>query len=591
MRESRAPTEERRDHLRGPTGLLSPLIVRRYPREVDVPALSSVGRTDVPLTAVVRLQRVPTPEALKALREERLNLEAERGSLRSHADPRWTRLTQEAEAAEELESALVGRSTRLWRVITGFLVRGRSAAETERRVGLVRDPLLWTGFTFHDPAYRVSPLLASTAPGSAFPPGLSHPMTDEGVAALLPLWEDRCDERGGALVGLHAFQRTPLFWDRFAHPSHSSAIFGETGSGKTYASAIGWMRSRYFHPDLSLFVLDPLGGLSEVVRQAGGTVYRAGGDTLAINPLDPETTGGDVRAKTARVVTLLRALFPSLTDEESAVIDTLLSQLYSETYPDTVPLLGDLRDAVRACKVAPPRLATLLDSVTRGSLMHLNQPTRLTLSSPMLAFDLSALTAEEMPFLLTLLLDLVYGEMRRRPGPKLLVIDEAHYLTRNPAVSGFLDYLVRHVRHFNGGLELLSQNPMDFLADEHAKSVLLNLDSLLLLHLKDGGEGIASLLGLAESEVDWLRHAKLPAASGYAEGLFRTGDLHLPVAIVSSEAEHDRLTRAFRDERERRMRHPVGPLASPSARGRDAGGESRARYQVPAEARSEGGAA
>jgi hypothetical protein len=504
----------------------------------------------MPLSTVMRLKVVGTAEALRQIREDRSNIDAELSSLHSEGDPRWVILRQEAEAAERLEESIISRSTRLWEGLVGFVVQGRSAMEVEDRGELVGDPFLWAGYRFHDPSYRVSPLLASLWLDSPFPSELSHPLTDEGVGALLPLWEDRLDEPGGVLLGLHASQGTPFFWERFGHPSHSSAIFGETGSGKTYASAIGWMRLRYFHPDLSVFVLDPLGGLSEVVRAMGGATYRAGTGDIAINPLDPETTAGDSRAKTSRVVLLVKALFPSLTDEEAAVIDSTLSRLYSGRTREGAPLLGDLLDALKGLPSVPPRLATLLESTVRGSLQHLNRPTGMNLSSQLIGFDLSALTPPELPFFLTLLLDFIYGEMRRRTGPKLLVVDEAHYLARNPAVAGFMDYMVRHVRHFNGGLELISQNPEDFLADEHSRSALLNVDSVLLLRLKDGGASIASLIGLRPEEVAWIRRVALPTNSGYAEGLFRTGSLHLPIAMVSTEQENDCLTDAFLKEKE-----------------------------------------
>lgn len=545
----RPSSEERPGSWRHGLRVSAPLVVRRFPQALDVPALAPAGRTDLPFTTVVRFQAMPTALALRRVREERANVEAELDSLRSRADPRAAVLRQEATAAEGLERELVSRSTRLWETVTGFILQGRSESEVLSRGRSLEEPFRWAGYSFHDPEYRVGPLLGLLSPGEGREESLSHPMTDDGVGALLPLWEDRLDEPGGSLLGLHALEATPLFWDRFAHPSHSSAIFGETGSGKTYASAIGWTRARYFRPNLSVFVLDPLGGLGAVLQALGGTLFRAGVDELAVNPLDPSTTGGDVRAKTARVILLLRSLFPSLSDEEAATVDTLLSGLYSERPPESPPLLEDLHEALSDAAGAPPRLARLLEPLLRGSLTHLNRPTTIDLRSQMLGFDLSGLTSEELPFHLTLFLDLIYGEMRRRPGPKLLVIDEAHYIARSPAVARFLDYLVRHVRHFEGGIEIVSQNPADFLGDEHARSILLNVDSVLLLHLKDGGEGVAPLLGLAAEEVEWLRGAALPGSRGYAEGIFRTGDIHLPVAIVSADEEHELLQEAFRRER------------------------------------------
>lgn len=534
----------------------TPLLVQRFPREVPVPALSPIGRTDLPVVTVFRLRGLSTAHAMAAVRTERAHVEVELASVRAEGDPRILLLKQESEAIADLERELISRTTRLWEGLLGFVVSGKSRRNLMERVLALRDDLTWQGFRFHSTKYRVGPLLSTLTPESPFPPSLAHPLTDQGVAALLPLWEDRLEERDGVLLGLHASQGTPLFWQRFSHQSHSSAIFGETGSGKTYASAIGWMRLRYRNPSLSLFVLDPLGGLVNIVRALGGETYRAGTEEVTINPLDPETTGGDLRAKTLTVLALFRALFPSITDEELAVIDSTLSSLYAGRPSKDPPLLSDLYAALEEDERAPPRLLLLLKPVLTGSLRHLNYPTELNLSGRMMGFDLSGLAPSEMPFYLALILDYVYGEIRHRPGPKLLVIDEAHYLAKTPGVAGFLDHMVRHVRHFGGGLELISQNPEDFLGTEQSRSILLNLDSVLLLRLKDGGAPVAPLLGLTPGEVEWLKETTLPGTAGYSEGLFRTGGLHFPVALVSTDEEHRVLTEAF--QREMRTRHSGG---------------------------------
>ncbi|MDE1819220.1 MAG: hypothetical protein KGI98_00035 [Euryarchaeota archaeon] len=526
----------------------SPLIVRRFPQEVAAPALGPLGSSDLRVRTTVRLRCEEQGPALHRVQEDRAHVEAELATLGSRADPRSAVLRQEAAGLEHFEEALASRRTRLWDVVVAFEGWGRSEQEAVRAVSPLREALHARGFRFHATDFQAEALCVAPRPLGPAPSELFHALPEEGVAALLPLWEDRLEERGGVLVGLHAMHGTPIFLDRFQHPSHSSAIFGETGSGKSYASALGWIRLRWFRPDLSVFVLDPLGGLAHVVSELGGSLFRAGDGALALNPLDPATTGGDVRVKAAQVGVMFRALFPSLADEEVALLDTTLSKLY-DSGGTKVPLLRDLVGRLEGLQPRPARLLTLLERATRGSLRGLDRPTNLDLSSRLLGFDLSAVTAEELPFFLTLLLDLVYGEVRRRPGPKIVVLDEAHYLARAPATAAFLDHLVRHVRHFEAGIELLSQDPEDFLREETGRTILQNLDSVLLLRLKDGGEAIAPLLGLHEGELDFLRQAALPGSAGYSQGILRTAALHLPLAVISSEAEDRLLRRAFARER------------------------------------------
>ena len=562
--------------LRTGTRWVAPLLVRRYPQTVAVPALGPVGSTDLKVRTTFRLRPQAHGAALQRVQEDRAHTEAELSAVRSEADPRFVRLRQEAEGLRRLEEALVARRTRLWDVLVCCEGRGNGPKQAVEEIAPLRESLVHQGFRFHTTSYRAREALRAARLGGAVSPDLFHALPEEGVAALLPLWEDRLEEPRGALVGLHAHHGTPLFMDRFRHPSHSSAIFGETGSGKSYASALGWMRARWFHPDLSVFVLDPLGGLAEVVRSLGGQVVRVGDGALALNPLDPATTGGDLRLKATQVGVMFRALFPSLSDEEVALLDTTLSKLYAERARDPgspklrapeargggcgfeAPRLSELFERIGSAEPRPQRLLTLLERATQGSLRGLDRPTNLDLTSPWLGFDLSAVSSEELPFFLTLLLDLIYGEMRRRGGPKLVVLDEAHYLTRFPSTAQFLDHLVRHARHFESGVELLSQDPSDFLREEGGRAVLNNLDSVLLLRLKDGGEAVAPLLGLDDGEMAFLRRAALPARSGYSEGLLRLRELHLPLAVVSSTEEDRLLREAFARERAGAMRGAQG---------------------------------
>jgi hypothetical protein len=525
----------------------APLLVRRFPQVISVPGLAPVGRSDLQAVTMLRLRPISVGEALRRVREDRAHIEAELSSTRGESDRRTEVLHQEAVSSRQLEEGLVSRRTRLWDVAVGLSGRGRSGPEAERSIRRVKEDLQDQGFRWHDPRWRAFSLLAGLEPGGPLAEGALHALPEEGVAALLPLWEDRLSDPRGVLVGLHARNGTPLFMDRFSHPSHSSLIFGETGSGKTYASALGWIRLRWFYPSLSVMVLDPLGGLAQVVKALGGNVVRVGRDPLGINPLDPATTGGDARAKSARVGVMFRALFPSLTDEESAVLDTALSHLYGRT-EDGVPTLSRLRQELERSERTPPRLLTLLSTAIEGSLRDLDRPTTFDLSGSLVGFDLSLVTGDELPFFLTLLLDYAYGEIRRRSGPKLVVLDEAHYLARAPPTARFLDHLVRHVRHFQAGIELLSQNPEDFLAEDPGRSVLMNVDSVLLLRLRDGGEALAPLLGLDAEELRFLRNARLPGNAGYSEGILRTGTLHFPLAIVSSTPEDALLRAAFRTE-------------------------------------------
>jgi conjugal transfer ATP-binding protein TraC len=229
-------------------------------------------------------------------------------------------------------------------------------------------------------------------------------------------------------------------------------------------------------------------------------------------------------------------LFPTLTDAEGALLDGRLSQLYRDV--EHVPVWSDLLDSLVG-RPGAERLNDLLEVFRQGSLHYLDGPTTVSLEGSPIALDLHGVPPEQLPFHLTYALDALTARLRADDRPKLLIVDEAHYLVRHPATAEFLDQLVRHVRHYRSGLLLLSQSPDDFLSTAAGRSLLRNLRATLLMHLSEVSTGTRDFFQLTSAEAEWLPRTKLPAEAGYSEGLLRLGAGHLPLAIVASTPEFD----------------------------------------------------
>ncbi|MCI4360064.1 MAG: DUF87 domain-containing protein, partial [Thermoplasmata archaeon] len=358
----------------------------------------------------------------------------------------------------------------------------------------------------------------------------------DGVAAFFPFVDEAVTEPGGVLVGILLDDAGPVFLDRWSHSSYSWGVFGATGAGKSFFTALTILRSLWMRPELEIIVLDPLGEFAGFARRLGGRVLSVADDRDGRwNPLDPTTTAGDRVEKAGRVGTVLRALFPSLRDEEVAVLDTALRRLYDRG-PE-VPELGDLVDEVGRAPGATDRLRALLEVFRSGSLRHLNGPTTVDWAPGLTVVNLLGVPEGHLPFHLAYLLDAVYGRVRARAGPKLVVIDEAHLLARDPATGAYLDRLVRHLRHYETGVVLASQNPDDFLGNEQGRSLLRNLRATFLLRLAQVSPEAGSFFQLTPAEGEWLPRARVPRETGYAEALLRFGPAHLPIALIASTPE------------------------------------------------------
>ncbi|MGA9839298.1 MAG: DUF87 domain-containing protein [Thermoplasmata archaeon] len=519
----------------------APVLVRQFPPEIPFGFLGRVLPTTEPVELSVEIHRIPSNRALEILQGARTVAEVELATGGNGA--RTSELEVERETAQQFGRAVARRSQELWKVGLRFVVVGASRPRAESVRTRLTERLASLGFRTRVPRYEVGSTLAAVGltGGEPRPHGYWQTLPTDGVAALFPFADESIVEPGGILVGLALADASPVFLNRWGHASHSWGIFGTTGAGKSFAAALTVLRTRWMRPEVEVTVLDPLGEFGGFVDALGGSVVGIADERSGrLNPLDPVTTGGDRREKAARVGTMLRALFPSLADEESAALDTSVTHLY-ERGP-AVPSFDDLVAQVRSDGPPSGRLTTLLEVFCTGSLRRVNGPTTLRTGRGPVAVDFRGVPDDQLPFHLSYVLDWAYGRLRDRTGPKLLVIDEAHLLLRHPATAEFLDRVVRHVRHYEAGILLLSQTPEDFLGGPSGRAVLRNLYASAFLRLPEVSGEARAFFGLTGAEAEWLPKARLPRDAGYSESLWRVGELHLPLAIIASTPEYEFLT-------------------------------------------------
>lgn len=518
----------------------APLLVRQFPPEVPFGFLGRILVTSETLELSLEAHRIPPVQALELLHGARTIAEAELATGGNGGET--AELEVERSSAEDLGRAVARRTQELWKVGIRFVALAPNRPHVEARRSRLSERLAALGFRSRVPRYEVRetllpPDLSATEPR---PSGYWHTLPTDGLASLFPFGDETLVEPGGALLGLALFDASPVFLDRWSHASYSWGLFGTTGAGKSFAAALTLLRTKWLRPEVSVAILDPLGEYTSLVEALGGSVIRvADGVGGRLNPLDPVTTHGDRREKSARVGTMLRALFPSLRDEEAAELDTAVTQLY-ERGP-AVPTFRDLRDRVIEMIGPTTRLVTLLEVFQSGSLRSLDGPTTARPTEAVVSVDFRGVPDDQLPFHLTYVLDWAYGRLAGQGGKKLLLIDEAHLLARHGATLEFLDRVVRHVRHFGAGAVIVSQNPDDFLHRPAGRSLLRNLYATAFLRLPEVSPETRAFFGLTGAEAGWLPRARLPRETGYSESLWRIGELHLPLAIVASTPEYELL--------------------------------------------------
>ena len=134
-------------------------------------------------------------------------------------------------------------------------------------------------------------------------------------------------------------------------------------------------------------------------------------------------------------------------------------------------------------------------------------------------------------------LGLLWDAVRRDLAPKLIVVDEAWKVMRQPAGAEFIEELARSARHYHAGLQLATQDIVEFFRSDFGESIVKQCDLRVLLgQTPEGADALARYFDLTAAERRSLVHARP------GEGLLFVGRSHVAFEAVVSRREYAMLT-------------------------------------------------
>ena len=186
----------------------------------------------------------------------------------------------------------------------------------------------------------------------------------------------------------------------------------------------------------------------------------------------------------------------------------------------------------------PHGLAARLRRYVSGSLGRVfSERTTAELDRPFVVFNLEGLEEELRPVAIYLIADHVWGRVLRDPRPRVLLIDEAWALMRDPEGARFLAQLARRARKRWLGLTTITQDVGDFLACPEGRTVLANSSVQLLMRQDPSTAGLVQeTFGLSAREREFLISCRR------GEGLLLASGNHVALRVEASPLEHELAT-------------------------------------------------
>ncbi|GLZ37857.1 DUF87 domain-containing protein [Actinokineospora sp. NBRC 105648] len=549
-------------HLQVGTDWVSSLAIIGFPRDVHpgwlTPLLTYPGRLDValhvepidPTTAATRLKK-----QLAKLESSRQHT-AERGRLHNPLVEAAT------EDAYDLSSRVARGEGKLFRIGLYITVHAGSEPELADEVTAVRALCASLLMDAKHTTYRSLQGWTTTLPMGLDAIAMRRTFDTAALAAAFPFTSadlpaavpTSISAPSGVLYGLNMGSQSLVHWDRFSLDNHNSVILGRSGSGKSYLAKLELLRSLYRGIEVS--VVDPEDEYRRLCESVGGTYIHVGAPNVRVNPFDlPIHSRPDGRRSAPKDALLRRSLFlhtvitvllgAELGAVERAALDRGISATYQRvgitsdprTWNRPAPLLRDLRDVLAASgEEAAHEIAARLHPYVDGAWRQLfDGPTTATFDGHLTVFSLRDLPDEAKAIGTLLTLDTIWRRVSNPSirRPRMVVVDEAWLLMREPAGARFLFRMAKASRRHWAGLTVATQDTADVLSTDLGKAVIANAATQILLRQASQAiNEIANTFNLSAGARQFL----LSADRG--QGLLSSGTQQIAFQTIASPVEN-----------------------------------------------------
>ncbi|HEU5484947.1 MAG TPA: DUF87 domain-containing protein, partial [Microlunatus sp.] len=362
----------------------------------------------------------------------------------------------------------------------------------------------------------------------------------------------------GALYGFNVGSQGLVHHDRFALDNHNSVILGRSGAGKSYLVKLELLRSLY--RGIEIHVIDPEDEYARLAAAVGGTYVHLGAEHVRLNPMDlPIHTRPDGQRTAPRDALIRRSLFlhtvisvllgSEFAATERAALDRAITATYQRagitsdprTWTRPAPLLVDLTEVLAdSGDAVGVELAARLHPYVTGAFSGLfSGPTSTRPEGHLVVFSLRDLADELKPIGTLLTLDAVWRQVSNPAirKPRLVVVDEAWLLMKQPAGAEFLFRMAKASRKQWAGLTVATQDTADLLGSDLGKAVVANAATQILLRQASQAiDEITRTFDLSMGERQFL----LSADRG--QGLLSTGIQRVAFQSIASPVEHHLVT-------------------------------------------------
>lgn len=381
---------------------------------------------------------------------------------------------------------------------------------------------------------------------------ITRNMDTTSLATTFPFVSSDLSDDKGIMYGINEHNGSLVIFDRFSMPNYNSVVFATSGAGKSYMIKLEAFRSVMMGVDV--LIIDPENEYKNLCQAVGGQYIAFGyGEEAKINPFDlslgrdEEDKKNALNAKVLSLHKLLKIMLGEMDAIEESIVDKAIMEAYRskgitpdvETQNKEAPLLEDVYKVLIGMEEEKSKsLAARLEKYIKGSFAGIfNQKTNVNLKSRFVVFGIRNLEDSLRPVAMHIILDYIWGLVKRELKKRILVVDEAWWLMQYDDSAAFLRGVIKRGRKYFLGTTTITQDVEDFLETPYGKEIVTNSAIQVLLRQHSAAiDKVGEIFYLSEGEKQLL----LSADKG--EGIFFAGDNHVAIRVIASEEEHKLIT-------------------------------------------------
>jgi type IV secretory pathway VirB4 component len=525
--------------------------VSNYPRYVEANWLEPLIDFDRTLTISMFIYPSVSKGVLDDLKRKIAEMEAtiQTDVERGHAvDPA---VEVALDDARELQEQLVKGAERFFKLGLYISVPADTKEELENTSKLVQSTLGSLYITARETTLQMEDAFKSNLPLGVDYLNLNHNMDTTSLATTFPFTSSELTANKGVMYGINEHNDSLIIFDRFTSLENAnSVVFAKSGSGKSYLVKLEALRSLMFGTDI--LIIDPESEYLAMTQAVGGDYINFSSQSpVKINPFDlslvSESGENELGRKILTLTGFLKLILGNLDASQAAILDRALSQTYKlkgitqdpQTQKLPPPLMEDLYKVLAGMEEPQAsELAFRLERFIKGSLAGIfTAQSNIKIQNPLTVFSVRDLADQLRPLAIYLILDYIWTKIRTDLKKRILIVDEAWYMMKNPDSGAFLTEIAKRSRKYYLGLTTITQDVEDFLGVDQGKEIISNSSIQILLKQAPASiDMIGKVFNLSEGE------KRLLLAAGVGQGLFFAGPTHVAMRVVASPEEHQLIT-------------------------------------------------